>query len=169
MYVLTVEDADEDDEVVVLEPEPAVESELRSVAARPGKVVMAVTPEVLEVAKLTPTGSVPFCPLTSMNPKAVTCQAKATGCHNLYIDLSISFQGIAFFLQGAKREDIKDEGGVSIPRSHQSGLCAGPKEGLVMLLFPRRLPTYCPWTATWCLALESGPKRWKPLQQPSGR
>lgn len=51
-----------------------LELELRSVAARPGSVVMAVTPELLEVAKFTPTGSVPFSPLLSMNPNAVTCK-----------------------------------------------------------------------------------------------
>ena len=57
--------------------EEEIEVELRSVAARPGKVVMAVTPDVLDVAKFTPTGRVPFSPLESMNPKAVTCQKMA--------------------------------------------------------------------------------------------
>lgn len=42
--------------------EVAVDSE-RSVAATLGSVVIAVTPEVLLVAKLTPVGSFPFSPL----------------------------------------------------------------------------------------------------------
>lgn len=43
-------------------PVPAELLELRSVAAMFGSVVMAVTPALLEAAKLTPVGRLPFSP-----------------------------------------------------------------------------------------------------------